>query len=479
MYQAGSRAGRSNAPDGALTAPRFTASATTKGRLISTEQCLDWLAQQRAQRAFSVEQVPFDQLVGWHFHKDTGNLVHQSGRFFTIEGLQVHLEPARVQDWNQPIIVQREIGILGILVKEFDGVLHCLMQAKMEPGNSNLVQLSPTVQATRSNYTGVHKGKAIPYLEHFRAPRQGTVLVDSLQSEQSGWFLHKRNRNIVVETTEDIELLPDFAWLTLYQIQELLRLDNVVNMDARTVLSIMPFAPPEAPAEQDTGFRAALVRSLDAESPTVHSVTEAMSWLTENKARYELTQQRIRLDEVDCWHRDEERIAHQDGGFFSIVGVAVRAENREVGSWTQPLLAPAHEGLVAFLVKKIDGVLHILIQARPSAGALDIVEVAPTLQCTPETYLGLPAEHRPRFLDEVIAVPQNRVRYVAWQSEEGGRFLNAHIRYQVIEVEDDFPEQEPDGFRWLTVHQLSALVGFGVGVNVEARSLLACLHTLW
>ncbi|WP_347359799.1 NDP-hexose 2,3-dehydratase family protein [Streptomyces sp. 150FB] len=151
---------------------------------MSTEQCLDWLAEQRAGSAFSVDQVPFAQLDGWGFDPGTGNLGHHSGRFFTIEGLRVHLEPAHVEQWTQPIIVQREIGILGILVKEFDGVLHCLMQAKMEPGNSNLVQLSPTVQATRSNYSGVHKGRAIPYLDYFRAPRRSTVLADSLQSEQ-------------------------------------------------------------------------------------------------------------------------------------------------------------------------------------------------------------------------------------------------------------------------------------------------------
>ncbi|CAM5359048.1 GDP-mannose 4,6-dehydratase [Streptomyces cyaneofuscatus] len=85
--------------------------------------------------------------------------------------------------WHQPIIVQPEVGILGILVKEFDGVPHFLMQAKMEPGNSNLLQISPTVQATRSNYTKAHKGADVRYLEYFRGPRQGRVLADVLQSE--------------------------------------------------------------------------------------------------------------------------------------------------------------------------------------------------------------------------------------------------------------------------------------------------------
>src|ERR1700743_3627356 len=149
------------------TARRFAESAASEGAFPDDGDCIAWLDAQRAANGYRVERVPLDPLDGWTFASDTGNLVHRSGRFFTIEGLRVYLDPGRVPRWHQPIIVQREIGILGILVKEFDGILHCLMQAKMEPGNSNLVQLSPTVQATRSNYTRVHKGSPTPYLEYF------------------------------------------------------------------------------------------------------------------------------------------------------------------------------------------------------------------------------------------------------------------------------------------------------------------------
>ncbi|WP_347359798.1 NDP-hexose 2,3-dehydratase family protein [Streptomyces sp. 150FB] len=298
----------------------------------------------------------------------------------------------------------------------------------------------------------------------------------------------------MVETTEDVELLPDFCWLTLAQIQELVRMDNVVNMDARTVLSIMRFAPPPEAAAQETtaretaahetpgletGFLPSLRRSLSPEAPTVHSTTDALSWLTESKARYELDQRRVPLREVAGWRCDEKLISRDDGGHFSVVGVAVRAQNREVAAWTQPLLMPAGSGLAAFFVRRFDGVLHVLAQARPTAGALDIVEVAPTVQCNPQRYLSMPPERRPAYLEQILAAPASDVRYDALQSEEGGRFLDAHNRYLIVEVGADFPTEEPEGFRWLSVHQLASLIEFGAGVNVEARSLLTCLHTLW
>jgi len=478
MYLAPPRQRGVQAHDENSAEHRFTESARADGRFISTGECLQWLARHREENAFSVEELPFSKLDSWYFAQDTGNLAHRTGRFFTIEGLQVRLTPSRVPDWRQPIIVQREIGILGILVKEFDGVLHCLMQAKMEPGNSNLVQLSPTVQATRSNYMRVHQGNAIPYLEYFVAPRPSRVLADSLQSEQGGWFLHKRNRNIVVETTEDVEPHPDFRWLTLKQIHELLAHDDTVNMDARTVLSIIPFAPPKD-SYDDEGFRGALARSLDPEAPTLHTMTEAVSWLTENKARYELSQRRIPLLDAAGWRRTEERIEHESGEYFSIVGVDVRARNREVGSWMQPLLLPVAPGLLVFLTRKINGVLHVLLQARPAAGALDIVEAAPSVHCTPHTHRVAGLDDGPRFLDYATHALPGRIRYDVRLSEEGGRFLRADNRYLIIEVEDDFPEVDDAQFIWLGVHQLSALIQFGNCLNVEARSLLASLHTLW
>ena len=43
-----------------------------------------------------------------------------------------------------------------------------ILQAKVEPGNINKIQISPTVQATKSNYSRIHGGKTIPFLKYFK-----------------------------------------------------------------------------------------------------------------------------------------------------------------------------------------------------------------------------------------------------------------------------------------------------------------------
>ncbi|MET7767018.1 NDP-hexose 2,3-dehydratase family protein [Streptomyces sp. NPDC005393] len=119
---------------------------------LPAEALLSWLDVRRRANRLAVERVPFRELSGWEFDDGTGNLRHTSGHFFSIEGLRVRTDHCWFGSWTQPIIVQPEIGILGLLVKRFDGVLHVLVQAKNEPGNIRGLQLSPTVQATRSNY---------------------------------------------------------------------------------------------------------------------------------------------------------------------------------------------------------------------------------------------------------------------------------------------------------------------------------------
>lgn len=458
-------------------ATRFAKSAVAHDTsVMSTTQFHAWFAEHTRTNRCQATPAPLDQLDGWLTNQETGDLEHRSGRFYTIAGLDVVTEDQQSKSWSQPIIVQAEIGILGILVKEIDGVLHFLMQAKVEPGNINGLQLSPTIQATRSNYTRVHQGSAIPYLEYFDAPQTGRTLVHSLQSEQGASFLNKRNRNMIVEVTEDLPALTGFCWLTLAQLHELLRIKNLVHMDARSVMSVMPPAAwaHALPALSEDSFRGAIARSLTAPEGLANGTDDLMSWFTRIKAQRSLSRRLIPLNQVKSWNRTPDRIFHEEGKYFSVLGVDVEASYREVQRWSQPLIAPICQGIVAFLTKQIDGVLYVLVQARTEAGTFDVVELGPSVQCVPGNHPG----SKPRFLDYALAAGPAQIRFDAVHSEEGGRFYHAENRYLIIEADDDFPTEAPEGYAWATVGELTQLVQHGLYINIEARCLLACLHSL-
>ena len=442
---------------------------------METGAFMDWFAARRAAHTFEIRPIPFSKLRGWDFEEDTGNLRHESGKFFSIEGIRVRTNFGPVAKWSQPIINQPEVGILGILTKKFDGILHFLMQVKMEPGNINMVQLAPTLQATRSNYTRVHQGKAPPYLDYFLDKAESRVLVDALQSEQGARFLRKRNRNVIIETERDVSVQDDFCWLTLGQLHKLAQQDNLINMDARTVLAAIPFA---GSGGGGGAFQQRLLRSaLDTEC-ALHDTDTLVSWLTELKVRYELDVERIPLKQVQGWTRHDDAIRHEAGKYFSVIAVSVEADNREVPRWTQPLVKPQEEGIVAYIVKPIHGVLHFLVQAKVEPGNFDIVEIAPTVQCITGSYRQAPAAHRPAFLDYVLAARPEQIRSCTHQSEEGGRFYRETNRNMIIEVGEDFPIAAPENYTWMTMHQLKEFIKYNNFLNVEARCLLSCLGFL-
>ncbi|MFI7394905.1 NDP-hexose 2,3-dehydratase family protein [Streptomyces tendae] len=434
---------------------RITRSAAAR-RGESVRDITAWVQQRRRDVGFTVRRIPLEELDGWSFSPETGNLVHRTGRFFTVQGLRVSIgEPPQAVSWHQPVIAQPEVGILGILAREFDGVLHFLMQAKMEPGNPNLVQISPTVQATYSNYTKIHNGAGVRYLDYFTAGSRGRVLSDVLQSEHGSWFRRKRNRNMVVEVTDPVPAHEDFRWLTLGQIHELLGHDNTVNFDARSALAGLP---------------------RPAASHALHSDTHVLSWLAQQRSSTPITGVPVSLTDLPGWTRDAYCLRHDDERYFRVVAVSVRAGNREVGAWTQPLFEPTGQGVVAFLTRTFDGVPHVLAGARAEAGFGD-AELGPTVQCVPRNHAHLPAAGQPPFLDLVNNAPPERIRYSALHSEEGGRFLNAVSRYLLVEArESEAPVQEPPGFCWVSHDQLAAFTRYSHYVSAQARTLLLCLN---
>lgn len=453
-------ASRLSPTDSALSARLALSAECTEG-VTSTAAFFDWLAERQLHHAQRTERIPFAALDKWGFDPDTGDLGHASGRFFSVQGLRVRSDFGAVPEWSQPIISQPEVGILGLAVREIDGVLHFLMQAKSEPGNVNGVQLSPTVQATRSNYTRVHGGSSVPYLDTFRTPEPGRVLADVLQSEQGSWFLRKRNRNMVVEAGPEMQAGEDFCWLTLGQLNSLLRWENLVNMDARTVLSCLP--------DWDR---------VEGPGSAVHTGQEIRSWLTDRRVAHEVVTERLPLRAVAGWHRTADAVTHEEGRFFSVVAVHVGSRSREVPSWTQPLLRPHGQGIAALLVKRVGGVLHALMHARVEPGFVDTVELGPTVQCVPDSHAHLAAADRPPLLDLVLGADRAHTLFDTVLSEEGGRFDQAQSRYMIISVDDRVPVEENAGMRWLSPGQLEDLLKYSGQLNIQARTLVAALRTV-
>lgn len=458
---------------------------TENNPFISTAGIIDWLEERRRATKVSIERIEFSKMSKWRFDDENSRIRHESGQFFSIDGIKVETNWGQVSEWCQPIINQPELGYLGILVRVIDGIPYFLMQAKIEPGNIHHVQISPTIQATKSNYTRVHQGKTQPYLAEFQNFSQENVIFDQLQSEHGARFLKKRNRNMLIIANQAGPTDINYQWMTLGQIKKLMTTDNLVNMDSRTVVSGInlsnlipsPSFKIDPLIEAMSPFGKAVFESFHCDAERAHfSLDEILSWFTYVKHKYHLYIGPVSLQNLERWQILPNEIRHETGQFFRVIPVKVSIEGREVQEWCQPLVEPMQEGLNAFIMKSIDGIMHFLVQAKLECGNFDILELAPTVQCLTGSYKDTKPGGLPYLSDVINPSSSSIIHHDSFQSEEGGRFFREQNRYRLIEVDLSFPEETPENYKWLTGSQLMAFLKFNNYVNIQARSLIALLN---
>ena len=213
-------------------------------QLYKLDYVIKWFNKKREESDMLVEEVGINDLDKWNIDGNSGNIRHESGGFFEVIGVKVSNTFDREvgkKGWTQPMIAKNPGGILGILMKRINGVSHYLLQAKAEPGNIGKLQLSPTLQATTSNLLKAHGGSKPLFAEYFDEPKNAKIIYAKWQSEDGGRFHLKSNYNMIVEVDEqtDLEIPDSFIWVTLFQIKQLMKIENFVGPHVRGIISYL------------------------------------------------------------------------------------------------------------------------------------------------------------------------------------------------------------------------------------------------
>lgn len=439
-----------------------------------------WIIDRNNTTPVLIERISLDDCSPWHYDSKSGCIKNQNGSFFQISGLKISERDVQTGKLTviggQPILLQDEIGYLGIICKEFDGIMHFLMHAKIEPGNVNKVQISPTIQATRSNFLQLHGGKKPAYLEYFLRSDRHCTIVDQIQSEQSARFLGKRNRNVVILVEDDVEALPSHVWMTLGQIKRLMRCDNLVNMDTRTVLACLPWSFWPRPSFElsgdcDRAFESSILRPFDMES-----VNEVYRVLNDRKMFDTSDIELVPLFSLQDWEMRSDEFVHREKYPFKVVFCDISIEGREVKRWRQPLFEATGKAFFGLLVRRDEEAIRFLVKAKSEIGCFDKIELAPT--CQREADSLEPMDEVERQFDDLLLGRKGVVHDVIL-SEEGGRFYCEQNRNVIIEVSDSFEAFEsgnlPKDYFWLDYATLNLLVRANNVLNIQLRNLLSLL----
>lgn len=448
--------------------------ATVENTMNSTESILTWIKKRNEEIKIKIEKINFDNDGFWYYSSEEKGIVNRNGSFFQIKGI-------RKEDGNihqeQPIIIQNEIGYLGIIGKMIDGVLYFLMQAKIEPGNINKIQISPTIQATKSNFMQAHGGKVPSYLEYFSNRKNYEIVVDQIQSEQSSRFLGKRNRNIIIIVDDEIEVLESHKWMTLGQIKQLMKYDNLVNMDTRTVISCIPFSLRDYTYKEISYIKSLFKREAFFNSvffgDNGRQINKIYQYINDIKMLDKSITTVRDLQSLGNWKMSNNEFSSKEGE-FKIVFCNIEIEGREVKRWQQPLFEACGKSTFA-LMYSIDNnnVMQFLVQTVTEIGCFDKVEIGPSVQLGPlsnnedNAVINLFKQKEHLNNDEIY--------FNGLFSEEGGRFYHEQNRNMLIEISVDQLPILPEGFFWADYQTLNILIQFNNCLNIQLRNLLSML----
>jgi len=435
-----------------------------------SQVAIDWIEAYRESVDCTVERIAFADSQQWYFDQDKSALRHRSGKFFAIQGYQATLDGNTTH--YQPLINQPEIGTQGFIVRRNGSDFDVLIQTRTEPGNIGVVQIGPTIQATFSNYTAVHGGKKPLFLDTFHHPERhgATVLVDTTQPELGTKFLKKWNRNMVIEVPDLDFSHPMFKWISLSALTRLMKIDHLVNNDARLVVGLLLLdqAGPLYAASPSPLTRSVCDSFLSPSSSTFGTVAEAQDWLNRLRLQRGLQVQVKSLNDLPGWEIGHDRVQHTAARFFSVIQVRVHAADREVTDWDQPLIAADHKAEVTLLCKTIDGVLNLLFRAENQIGNANGVQLQPTICFDNEgndTVVGA--------VSELLSQSHPLEQFQMEASDEGGRFYQCISRYKVLWLSGQANTALPDHYCWLTLGQIRQLIQNTDSISDESRSILS------
>ena len=428
-----------------------------------TNFLLNWIKERNTTIHVEMKKVTLSNCGEWYYDERAGEIRNKSGSFFQIKGLRITEDEKTVAE--QPIILQNEIGYLGMICKRIDGEIHYLMQAKIEPGNINKIQISPTIQATKSNFTQKHGGARPAYLDYFINGDKYNIIADQIQSEQSSRFLGKRNRNIIIEIDEDIEVLPSHMWMTLPQIKELMRVDNLVNMDTRTVLSCLPIEKYQSEISDKTLLKS--IQGGEDNLPQIYQYINNYKMFSEQKPKL------VPLFSLENWEMRGGEFVCKEPYSFKVVFCDIEIEGREVRHWQQPLFEATGIATFGLMTRVHNGVKEFLVRATPEIGCFDGIELGPTVQ-REYIYKGELTDVDKLFDRKLMN--NDGVVFDTLLSEEGGRFYHEQNRNVIMEIDENEIDSLPPGYFWTDYKTLSLLVRVNNCLNIQLRNLLSVLE---
>ncbi len=412
---------------------------------MQINKLVDWLRNQKRNNKLKIQKKKINFLKDWIFKNNS--IFHKTNNFFSIKPFLINQLKKKI---FQPLIVQKEEGILGIIKQNRQGKDYYLLQSKIEPGNINGIQISPTVQATKSNYLRKHGGKKTIFLNYFLKPKKNFKIISKTKlSEQGSRFLKKKNWNILLENKgKSFPIKNNFCWLTKENIKYLLNKKNMINMDTISVLS-------------------STIKKNSIEIK-LNSNKYLNIRLKKFSKKINIKRNQITFERLKGWKITNHSIYDINKDKFSIFFIDVFANLREVKKWEQPIISDHFSSFNGFLITNINDTSHYLLKIISEPGFDKPIFTSTIFEKNFLFKLKKNIKFKSLFNKSTCSMD-------IINSDEGGRFLKNQTRNMICEIKNYKKIELNENYVWASHNQIIDLINQNK-MTIEARNLFACCN---
>ena len=377
----------------------------SKSRIAHTkEELLIYLHDVVSQASFVLTNIDIAQQDKWEIRD--GVLIHHTNSFFQVCGLK-----HQHSDEEHLVLFQPQSALTGLLLYHDGTQMYMLLQARVEPGNSDIGQFGPTIQSTAGNYLRLHGGKKTSYYDIFTNYTSIANPIGYAHHIDLGKRYFQKSKVLsYFQLKEMVDTEENMIWVPLNVIESIAGEDNLLNTDLRSLLSVFDW-------DQFSHSKQVISEN------TVHGDSNIFIHNELGVNNWRLCP----IDELQGWNIGSKGISDEANNGIWVNMYQVEAKTREVSSWPQPLMCAANQGIVVLLIRQNDRKWEFLLTVDHEFGTTGEKTILPS-------FMVYPGDNH----EELKELFTGGVKFAeAIQSEEGGRFyLNENV-YQVYEVSEE------------------------------------------
>lgn len=405
--------------------------AKTKSEIIS------YLKQIKKDSNFKLTRVNFSDQNEWIINN--GILSHKSGSFFHISAI---IDDNGIENLY---FFQPQSALTGLLICKKNDKIYVLVQARVEPGNTNLVQIGPTVQSTPANFLRVHGGKATPFLSFFYNGNQKTISFQSSNHLDLGKLYYQKTKWLNYVVIDNLIETPDtFFWCTIEDLADLAKESYFLNTDLRSLISVYNW---------DRFYQINKIYNSSYGSEILNYLL-SKSFISQNSKF-------IPFNDSKNISVSNHKIHNKKDDDYEIGIYHVETNHREVKKWHQPLWSAKKRGLVQLFFKVENGIKKYLLEVKKESGIYHNYSVS-------SSQLFYPNEDIPKNNDKI-----GETVYSFFQSDEGGRFINHEYLFRIAKVKEPFDTNENQF--WVTIEELKSILRMSNTPNIQLRNICSLL----